>query len=94
VRFARDVAFSCWNDGRPEALYAGVAIEPYRVARTAAHKYIVWESKKEALFDLKADRFEEKNLASDPAHASELKAMKDRLRARMKETSDAAMAWL
>jgi len=93
-KFGRDASFSSWNDGRPEALVARYPVEPYRVVRTPARKYIVWESKKEALFDLKADPFEEKNLATEPAHAGALKAMKDRLRARMKETSDPAAAWL
>jgi len=88
------VAFSSWNDGRPEALFARQAVEPYRVARTLTSKYILWESKKEALFDLRSDPFEEENLAPDAAHAPLLKRMKDRLRARMKETSDAAIAWL
>jgi arylsulfatase A-like enzyme len=93
-KFPRDAAFAAWNDGRPEALMIRMAVEPYRVARTPEHKYIVWESKKEALFDLKSDPFEEKNLASEAAHAGLLKRMKDRLRARMKETSDPAIAWL
>jgi arylsulfatase A-like enzyme len=73
---------------------AGFPVEPYRAVRTPAWKYIVWESKKEALFDLKADPFEEKNLAAEPAHAGAVRAMKERLRSRMKETSDHAAAWL
>jgi arylsulfatase A-like enzyme len=93
-KFGRDASFSSWNDGRPEALVAGFPVEPYRAVRTPAWKYIVWESKKEALFDLKADPFEEKNLAAEPAHAGALRAMKERLRSRMKETSDHAAAWL
>lgn len=93
-KFARDAAFASWNDGRPEALVVRVAVEPYRLVRTPTHKYIVWESKKEALFDLTADPFEEKNLASDAAYSEVLKRMRNRLRARMKETSDPASAWL
>lgn len=93
-KFTREVAFSSWNDGRVEALFAGVAVEPYRVARTSALKYIVWESKKEALFDLRSDPFEEKNLAPDPFHAGQLRKMKGLLQARLKETSDRALAWL
>lgn len=92
--FARDAAFSSWNDGRPEALVIRQAVEPYRLVRTPAHKYIIWESKKEALFDLKADPFEEKNLVAEAGSAALLKRMKDRLRARMKETADLAIAWL
>lgn len=93
-RFGRDVGFSSWNDGRPEALLVPMPVEPYRVVRTAAHKYILWESKKEALFDLQTDRFEENNLAESAAHAGLLGKMRERLRARMKETADAAVAWL
>ncbi|MCU0246516.1 MAG: sulfatase-like hydrolase/transferase [Bryobacter sp.] len=93
-RFARDAAFAVWNDGRPQALVAGYPVEPYRVVRTSTEKYILWESKKEALFDLKTDPFERTNLALQPAQAGRLKAVKNRLRARMKETDDAAAAWL
>jgi N-acetylglucosamine-6-sulfatase len=93
-RFARDAAFSCWNDGRPEALAVRRAVEPYRLVRTTTHKYILWESKKEALFDLESDPFEEKNLISEAALAPVLKAMKRRLQARIRETSDPAAAWL
>ncbi|MBL8217520.1 MAG: sulfatase-like hydrolase/transferase [Bryobacterales bacterium] len=93
-RFSRDAAFSNWNDSRPEALYAGYGVEAYRVARTTEWKYILWESKKQALYQLKADPFEEKDLAEDPAHAADLKRMQARLRARMKETADPASAWL
>lgn len=93
-KFGRDVSFSAWNDGRPEALVAGFPVEPYRVARTREWKYIVWESKKEALFDLKADPFEERNVAAEPAYAGAMTRMKARLRARMRETADPAAAWL
>ncbi|MBM3740418.1 MAG: hypothetical protein FJW39_32085 [Acidobacteria bacterium] len=93
-KFARTASYSSWNDGRVEALFAGYAVEPYRVIRTSSEKYIVWESKKEALYDLKTDPFEEKNLVSDAAHAALLKRMKGQLRTRMKETSDPAAAWL
>jgi hypothetical protein len=61
--------------------------------RTPARKYILWESKKEARFDLETDPFEEKSLVSQPARPL-LKAMRARLRGRMKETSDPAAAWL
>jgi N-acetylglucosamine-6-sulfatase len=92
--FPRDVAFSCWNDGRPEGLAIKVAVEPYRLVRTPTHKLIVWESKKEALFDLKADPFEENNLAASPAHQAVYKQLKDKLRARIQQTNDRAAAWL
>lgn len=93
-KFARDAAFASWHDGRAKALTTGHAVEPYRAVRTASRKYILWESKKEALFDLGEDPFEERNLAAAPGHAGELKQMKERLRARMKETSDPAASWL
>jgi len=93
-RFAREDAFAVWNDGRVEALVARYAVEPYRVSRTSSHKYIVWESKKEALFDLRTDPFEEKNLVSDPVYAQELRRRKNSLRARMKDTADPAFTWL
>jgi arylsulfatase A-like enzyme len=93
-KFARDAAFASWQDGRAKALSAGYAVEPYRAVRTASRKYILWESKKEALFDLAADPFEEKNLVTDAAQAADLKSMRERLRARMKETADPAAGWL
>jgi arylsulfatase A-like enzyme len=92
-KFPRDAAFVSWNDGRPEGLAIREAVEPYRLVRTPAWKYIVWESRKEALFDLHADPSEEKNLTT-PEHSATRKKMKDRLRTRMKETSDPAIVWL
>ncbi|MFN7934305.1 MAG: sulfatase-like hydrolase/transferase [Bryobacteraceae bacterium] len=92
--FSRDASFSSWNDGRVEALFANMSVEPYRAVRTQKLKYILWESGKQALFQLDSDPFEEKNLASDAQHAGLLKAMQARLRSRMKETSDPAAAWL
>ncbi|MBM3784129.1 MAG: hypothetical protein FJW30_07195 [Acidobacteria bacterium] len=91
-KFPRQAAFSCWNDGRPEGLAIRVAVEPYRAVRTATHKYVLWESKKEALFDLRNDPHEETDLA--PNRPPELRAMRSRLRARMKVTNDPAIAWL
>ena len=92
-KFSRDVAFSCWNDPRPEALAVNHAVEPWRIARAAKMKYIVWESGKEALYDIAADPGEEKNLAADPAHAKDLAFLKGRLRARMQATQDRALSW-
>ncbi|MDZ4797428.1 MAG: sulfatase-like hydrolase/transferase [Bryobacteraceae bacterium] len=93
-KFPRDEAFSTWVDGRPEALTVNQAIEPYRLIRTPRHKFIIWESKKEAFFDLQADPFEERNLVADAGSAAVLKRLKEKLRARMKETADPALAWL
>jgi arylsulfatase A-like enzyme len=93
-KFPRDVAFSTWVDGRPEALTINRAVEPYRLVRTPEHKYIIWESKKEALYNLRTDPFEETNLFGDSGSAALLKEMKEKLRSRMKETSDPALPWL
>lgn len=90
----REAAFSAWNDGRPEALLVPRPVEPYRVARTRTHKYIVWESKRQALFDLRADPGEERNLAGASGSAKILRNMRERLDARMRATSDPARAWL
>jgi arylsulfatase A-like enzyme len=93
-RSRREAAFAVWNDGRPEALVVRRAVEPYRVARTRTRKYILWESKKQALFDLRADPAEENNLAGDARHAATLGRMRALLEQRMKETADPARAWL
>jgi len=90
----REEAFSSWNDGRPEALLVPRSVEPYRVVRTRSHKYILWESKKQMLFDLLSDPAEEKNLAADAAYARTLRQMRDSLARRMRATNDPAMAWM
>ena len=93
-RSQREVAFSVWNDGRPEALLVRRSVEPYRVVRTRTHKYILWESKKQALFDLRADPGEDQNLAAQASQAKLLSRMRDLLAERMRETSDPGQAWL
>lgn len=90
----REEVFSAWNDGRPEALMIRRSVEPYRVVRTRTHKYIIWESKKQMLFDLRADPAEEKDLAGETAHAATLQQMRQRLIRRMKATNDPALPWL
>mgnify|MGYP005846839025 CR=1 FL=1 len=92
-RSQREAAFAVWNDGRPEGLATRRAVEPYRLVRTATHKYILWESKREALFDLRADPNEENNLAGDPAAAKPLADLRARLAVRMDETADPARIW-
>jgi arylsulfatase A-like enzyme len=88
-----DEGFSVWADGRVEALAVRQAVEPYRLVRTRTHKYILWESKKEALFELK-DHAEANNLGVDARHRRTLDELKQRLAARMKATGDPARAWL
>jgi arylsulfatase A-like enzyme len=87
-------AFAVWDDGRVEALVVRIAIEPYRLVRTRTHKLIVWESRKQALYDHVADPGEEKNLIDDAAHHATAKDLRARLAARMKATNDHAIAWL
>ena len=87
----REACFATWADGRPNALATGKPVEPFRLVRTRTHKYIKWESGKEALFDLRSDPEEENNLASDAAKAAPLKKL---LAKRMKDTADPAAKWL
>ena len=87
-------AFSVWDDGRVEALTIKQAVEPYRVVRTRKAKLIVWESKKQALYDITADPGETQNLLDNPAHAATLGDLRGRLTARMKATGDHAISWL
>jgi arylsulfatase A-like enzyme len=85
-----EAGFSVWHDGRPEALTVRTAIEPYRVIRTRTHKLIVWESRKQALYNIAADPGEQQELDS-PETLRRLRAV---LAARMNETADPARAWL
>jgi len=90
----REAAFSTWNDGRVGALATRQQVEPYRLVRTRTHKLILWESRKQALFDLRRDPHEENNLASDSARRGILDNLKGRLQARMQQTEDTAVSWL
>lgn len=90
----QDAAFSTWDDPRPEGLAVGVAIEPYRLIRTARHKLVVFASRKQSLYDCVADPGEHRDLIADPNMSSTRKRLLDRLRARMKETGDHALGWL
>ncbi|MGH9657794.1 MAG: sulfatase family protein [Bryobacteraceae bacterium] len=86
-----DAAFASWTDGRPEALAVKQRVEPYRVVRTRTHKYILWESGKQAVYDWRADPGEEKDLSAD---ASLLSPLREKLAARIHSTADQqARAW-
>jgi len=90
----RQAAFSTWADGRLGALSSKQQVEPYRLVRTRTHKLILWESRKQALFDLSKDPHEENNLAAVSAHKKRLDQLRNLLRARMQRTDDPAIAWL
>ncbi|MGB6219762.1 sulfatase family protein [Haloferula sp.] len=62
-----------WQDGKLDEQYARMWETPQPV---------------EELFDLKSDPWEIENLASDPAHAEKLVAMRERLKAEMIELKD------
>jgi arylsulfatase A-like enzyme len=87
-------AYSVWDDPRAEGLAANVAIEPYRLVRTERHKLVVFESKKQALYDCVADPGEIKDLTGDPKHARLCEDLRARLRKRMQTTGDRALAWM
>ena len=59
---------------------------------TGIHKAL-WEAPgtSEQLYDLTADPWEIKNLAADPAHAEKLAALRERLKATMKEVKDTGL---
>lgn len=88
--------FAVWNDGRPEGLAIRVAVEPYRVIRTRFYKYILWESKREALFEPDKDPGEARNLAEKPTnlHKQVIAEMRGALEERMVATDDPARAWM
>jgi arylsulfatase A-like enzyme len=89
-----EAGFSVWADGRPEALTVNQAVEPYRLVRTRNHKLIVWEARKEALYDIRADPIEERDLSAEPASATTLKKLRALLKKRMDETNDPASSWI
>jgi len=95
-RSKHEHGFAAWNDGRPEGLAVRVAVEPYRVARTRFYKYILWESKKEALYEPDKDHGETKNLAIHPSklHKQVIAEMRGGLEERMVDTDDPARAWM
>ncbi len=69
-------------------------MEPFRLVRTQTHKLIVWQSGKQALYDIRTDFAEERNLLNDGATASIASRLRSALAQRMKETGDKAIEWL
>ncbi len=88
--------FAVWNDGRPEGLAIRVAVEPYRLVRTRYYKYILWQSKRDALYEVDKDLAEARNLAEKPSalHKQVIAEMRGALEERMEKTSDPALAWM
>jgi arylsulfatase A-like enzyme len=93
-RGRREFAFSTWNDGRVGALATRQQVEPYRLVRTRDQKYILWESRKEAMFDIGKDPAEQSDLSANPEHRKMRERLRTALRNRMRETDDPALAWL
>jgi arylsulfatase A-like enzyme len=87
-------AFSVWADGRPEALTPNRAVEPYRLVRTASHKLILWESGRQALYDVRKDPGEDRDLVAEPGSARIVADLRALLAVRMKDTNDPAAAWV
>jgi arylsulfatase A-like enzyme len=89
-----DVAFSVWDDPRPEGLAVKTPVEPYRLVRTKRHKLVVFASKKQSLYDCVADPSENNDLIADEQRKSVREDLRKKLRARMQSTGDHAIAWL
>jgi len=89
-----EYGFSVWDDGRLGALHAPQAVEPFRLVRTQTHKLIVWQSGKQALYDIRTDFAEERNLLNGGANGSIASRLRTALMQRMKETGDKAIEWL
>jgi arylsulfatase A-like enzyme len=89
-----EYGFSVWDDGRVGALSVKQAVEPYRLVRTRTHKLIVWQSGRQALYDIRADLGEERNLRETPASELIASRLRSALALRMKETGDKAIEWL
>jgi N-sulfoglucosamine sulfohydrolase len=62
----------------------------FEAGKLTGYQKALWEAPgtSEQLYDLTADPWEMKNLAADPAHAEQLTAMRERLRATMKNVKD------
>jgi arylsulfatase A-like enzyme len=88
-----NAAFSVWADGRAEALTPNRAVEPYRLVRTHTHKLIAWESGRQALYDLRNDPAEDRDILAEPASARVLGTLRELLARRIRATDDPAAAW-
>jgi choline-sulfatase len=86
-----DEAFAEWSDEKSEK-FGGLA---YRVVRTPTHKLIVWKdrSKRDELYDLKADPAETRNLVTEPAAQGVLADLRKRLKTWMERNGDPALRW-
>lgn len=89
-----EFGFTVWDDGRPEALMTRQAVEPFRLVRNRRYKLIVWESGKQAFYDIARDPAEERDLIRDAAVRPAVEQLRNALRARMTQTGDRAIAWL
>jgi len=89
-----EYGFSVWDDPRVGALAVQPAVEPYRLVRTRTHKLVVWQSGRQALYDIRTDLGEEHNLLADAASGNIATDLRTALARRMKETRDPAIKWL
>ncbi len=89
----REEGFCEWDDGAVGALATQRSVEPYRQARTRTHKYVLWESGREELYDFTRDPQERDNLAGAAPAAALRRDLAARLRRWMDRTSDPALAW-
>lgn len=89
-----DYGYSVWDDARINALAVKKVVEPYRLVRSQTHKLIVWQSGRQALYDIRADFGEERNLLDAPGSAPIASRLRSALAQRMKETQDKAIEWL
>lgn len=87
----REEAFCEWDDPAPTALATRQPVEPYRQVRTRTHKYVLWESGREELYDFARDPQERNNLAGRAPDAQ--RDLEARLRRWMETTGDRARDW-
>lgn len=82
--------FSFYQFGQP--CWVGYQ-NAYRAGKLSGYHKALWEAPgtAEQLYDLSADPWEMHNLAADPDHAEKLSALRDRLKATMKEVRDTGL---